>query len=681
MLAGPARANGDAPAVIDYGRVVPLSGVERFDGTPFSPPASPARFRQIVYELEKAAGGIPAWPGAEQLRRDGRDPATIPLAIVNARYTLEGRERRAFAVTALRSYTYRGERVVFSFAGRHYLSNDSRAVTRIDVDFDDGLGWNRVPRDGTVAVFYDGGGTKLVRVRLGLDDGEVLQGAFRFEVRALVTPVPDDTISVAATIPYNAQYGSGEAYVYLADGHTAITNPVVVLEGFDIDNSMNWDELYALLNDENLIETLRDCGYDAVVFNFDDSTDPIQVNAFAAVELLGAVQSMLLPQQRFALVGASMGGLVARYALAYMETNAIPHQVATYISFDTPHKGANVPLGIQYWLVFFESESADAAFLLGQLNSPAARQMLVYHYTDPPQGTPSADPLRATFESELSALGGYPSLPRKVAVSNGSGGMQDQGFSAGDQIIDYNYSVPLLTTIAGNVWAVPDNASTRIFEGVFYVLFVDNRSQDVTVSGTLPYDNAPGGWRASMAQMDSTEAPFGDIVALHANHCFIPTISALDLATADPFYDVAGDPALLDLTSFDEVYFPANNQPHVDVTPENAVWLTGEIKDTPSAVPTIIARSVSLSQNYPNPFNPSTTIRFALSGPVHVRLSIFDALGRRVALVIDRVVPEGVHDAVWDGNADDGTPAATGVYFYRLTTPHSSHTRKMVLLK
>jgi hypothetical protein len=60
----------------------------------------------------------------------------------------------------------------------------------------------------------------------------------------------------------------------------------VVVEGFDLDNSMNWDELYALLNQQNLLEDLRADGYDAVVLNFSDATDYLQRNAFVLVDLL-----------------------------------------------------------------------------------------------------------------------------------------------------------------------------------------------------------------------------------------------------------------------------------------------------------------------------------------------------------------------------------------------------------
>jgi hypothetical protein len=43
---------------------------------------------------------------------------------------------------------------------------------------------------------------------------------------------------------------TGRAFVYLSDQHTQLARPAVVLEGFDIDNTMNWDRLYALLNQQ-----------------------------------------------------------------------------------------------------------------------------------------------------------------------------------------------------------------------------------------------------------------------------------------------------------------------------------------------------------------------------------------------------------------------------------------------
>ncbi|MFX1266119.1 MAG: esterase/lipase family protein, partial [Promethearchaeota archaeon] len=390
------------------------------------------------------------------------------------------------------------------------------------------------------------------------------------------TPNPHDTLFITASIPYQGQSGSGEAYVYLADSLGTIRNPIIAVEGFDLDNSWDWDELYNHLNQEDMIETLRSAGYDLIILNFIDATDYIQRNSFVLVELIQQVQLMIDPTLTLAVAGASMGGLCARYALAYMETHGLEHRVRNYISFDAPHQGANIPLGIQYWLEFFSGLSDAAAEMLANLNRPAARQMLVYHYTMPPGSTGEPDSLRAGLLADFASVGEYPQNLRKVAIANGSGYQLGQGFAPGDQIILYEYA-ELLTTIRGNIWAVPDGASQMIFDGYIRILIIPT-TLTVTVSGTKPYDNAPGGWRASMADMDSTEAPYGDIIALHDNHCFIPTISALDVDTEDLFYDIAGDPNLVSHTPFDTVYYPSDNQDHASITAENALWFLREAR-------------------------------------------------------------------------------------------------------
>jgi hypothetical protein len=691
-----------------YDRVVPMSGIDRFDGSAGAPPAGAAVFRQAYHEIRRSFLDTPSWPPASRLRDEAaglRPGEPIPIGVLDVSYQrlagdavssgkawVEGGvlhvsgagalvERRAFMAAPLVGRTFRGASVSFVVDPQRYFRHATAPPQRLAVDFDDGRGYRAVTAGETVAVSYAVPGTKTVRVRRSDADGNELDARFRFDVQALAVPLPDDTIAVAGTVPYNGGTATGDAFVYLADGHTAVTRPVVILEGFDLDNSLNWDELYALLNDENLLEDLRASGYDAVVLNFDDATDYIQRNALLTVELIEQVQAMILPQQQFPLVGASMGGLVGRYALAWMETNAVAHRVATFMTFDTPHRGANIPLGIQYWLDFFSDASTDAAFLLSRLDTPAARQMLVYHHTTPPGATGEADPLRAQFVADLAAAGDYPANPRLLAVANGSAAMADQGFAAGDQIIEWEANIAL-AAVTGNVWAVPDGGSTQIFDGVYFVLFGANESLDVIVSSTLPYDNAPGGSRNSMAQMDSVDAPLGDIVALHDSHCFIPTVSALDVDTGDLFHDVAGDPALLSKTPFDAVYFPLVNQPHVDVTPANAVWIRSGILGTPTAVrPATAAATPHLEQNYPNPFNPTTHIRFSMPAPGPFRLTVHDAAGRRVRTLRDGVAPAGWHDARWDGRDDAGRRVASGVYFYRLEAPGGTQARKMLLLK
>jgi hypothetical protein len=81
------------------------------------------------------------------------------------------------------------------------------------------------------------------------------------------------------------------------------------------------------------------------------------------------------------------------------------------------------------------------------------------------------------------------------------------------------------------------------------------------------------------------------------------------------------------------------------------------------------ADALRLAPNYPNPFDESTTIPFAVPGSssgATVRLTVFDLQGRLVATLVDAPLPPGRHRVHWDGRTSAGTPARSGVYFYRL---------------
>ena len=86
--------------------------------------------------------------------------------------------------------------------------------------------------------------------------------------------------------------------------------------------------------------------------------------------------------------------------------------------------------------------------------------------------------------------------------------------------------------------------------------------------------------------------------------------------------------------------------------------------------------TMSLDQNYPNPFNPATTIGYRLSTVSPVRLSVYDVLGREVALLVDAVQSPGRHLAQFDAHG-----LASGVYVYRLTSGLIAGSRTMFLLK
>ncbi|MRR37598.1 T9SS type A sorting domain-containing protein [bacterium] len=89
-----------------------------------------------------------------------------------------------------------------------------------------------------------------------------------------------------------------------------------------------------------------------------------------------------------------------------------------------------------------------------------------------------------------------------------------------------------------------------------------------------------------------------------------------------------------------------------------------------------LPREIRLLQNYPNPFNPTTVIRFELPEAGTVRLSVYDLLGRELALILNERKTPGFHSVEFDGSA-----LASGVYFYRLTTGSFVQSRRMMLVK
>lgn len=644
----------------------------------------------MLDELSRARSGPPDWPDprAAGFGVDPR-PGRIRLGLIDLACATravggvtvlapDGAPRRVFAFAPLEPRTFRGGDLRLRLEAADLIVDWRGAPPRLELDADEGLGFRPIAPGAEVLVRYSSAGVRTLRLRATFADGTRREAAGTLAVQALGLPVPDDTL-FAAGAPYLGGSATGSGYVYLAPGHAAPVNPVVVVEGFDLDNSLSWDGLYDLLNRENLVESLRADGYDLVVLDFADATDYIQRNAFVLVDLLAQVRATLPPGQTMAVVGASMGGLVARHALAWMESQALTHDVRTFISFDAPYRGANIPLGVQYWFDFFASESPDAAALRDVLQSPAARQMLVYHFTVPASSTASPDPLKTSFDAELASLG-WPALTRNVAAANGSGGGLSQGFAPAEQIVSWNYDIGI-AVVRGNVWAVPDGGPAQIFDGRQFVLFSTNRTLAVSVSGTVPWDGAPGGSRNSMQQMDESAAPVGDIVALHDRHCFVPTVSALDFAGADPFHDVLGDPDPLGAMPFAAFYAPDTNEAHIEITAANAAWLRAEIASGVVAVdPADLARGVTLAAG-PNPFRSEVRMRYTLPQAGLVRLEVFGVDGRRLATLAAGERAAGTHAATWDGRDLAGRRGGAGVYFVRLAAPSAARIARIVLVR
>jgi hypothetical protein len=98
----------------------------------------------------------------------------------------------------------------------------------------------------------------------------------------------------------------------------------------------------------------------------------------------------------------------------------------------------------------------------------------------------------------------------------------------------------------------------------------------------------------------------------------------------------------------------------------NKLMVTGEM------IPDVYA----LEQNYPNPFNPSTTIEFSLPEVSNVKLTIYDALGQKVTVLVNTSLQAGRYSYQWDARN-----VSTGMYIYELRTDKFASIKKMMILK
>ena len=83
-----------------------------------------------------------------------------------------------------------------------------------------------------------------------------------------------------------------------------------------------------------------------------------------------------------------------------------------------------------------------------------------------------------------------------------------------------------------------------------------------------------------------------------------------------------------------------------------------------------------LYQNYPNPFNPTTKIKFEIALPSLVNLTVYDLLGRKVAMLVDEYLNSGLYETEFDASY-----LSSGVYFYTLKTKNYVETKKLVLIR
>ncbi len=126
----------------------------------------------------------------------------------------------------------------------------------------------------------------------------------------------------------------------------------------------------------------------------------------------------------------------------------------------------------------------------------------------------------------------------------------------------------------------------------------------------------------------------------------------------------------------DHIVYALTDSALLKVTPSGIFTLSRIITSIEQPERSLEPARYVLHQNYPNPFNPTTTIRYELAKTGPVTLTVWNVLGRRVAVLANGTEPKGMHQVSFDASR-----LSSGVYFYRLQAGDKVLVKKMLLMK
>jgi hypothetical protein len=392
--------------------------------------------------------------------------------------------RELFAIAPIRQAAFTGDNQ-FIFRPELFLGNTGKTISSIAYDAAGGSNYQTVALNTAFTVNYANTGFYNFSIRITYTDNSIRyahtkivayenpgSSQARFGTRAI------ENLQVEATKAYLGTISRGDITIELALNNTTgqIRKPLIVVEGFDPEDTYDYESFWrSLNNDPNTgasitlntgLDNTND--YDLIFLNFQNGMDHIQRNAFLLERVIEIVNGRKTTyngvRQDNVIIGLSMGGLIARYALRDMEQNSQAHETRLFISHDTPHWGANVPVGAQAavqhlapwqivdftWqrTIFYRDMFPQAVDALNIFNSPAARQMLIQRYTLSGESLTADNSTHNDFLNEINGMG-WPVNCRNITVANGS---CSGGTHFADNTTMFNIDANRSMTYFGSMW-------------------------------------------------------------------------------------------------------------------------------------------------------------------------------------------------------------------------------------
>ncbi len=255
-----------------------------------------------------------------------------------------------------------------------FTTNINSQNASISIDFDDGVGYQSINLDQEYTINYADFGPKKITAKLSFGGVQYLSSSIMVVKNPLsygpglvisngYDNVADDTIKVEFA-------GLGAAgFIEYGCGHNKLVNPLIIVEGIDFSNTYFFDDLMDDLGpgegNVGISSQLENNQFDIVFIDFEDAGASMTINAVLVELIINKVNERKLESiahTKNIVLGISMGGVLARMALAEMEIsdpNGINHDTKEFISYDSPHKGANIPIATQLFIKDLSGELAD----------------------------------------------------------------------------------------------------------------------------------------------------------------------------------------------------------------------------------------------------------------------------------------------------------------------------------
>lgn len=534
----------------------------------------------------------------------------------------------------------------FVFKPELFYNTSGKIVSDLYIDFNDGEPhYNKVEWNNTITHVYSVAGTKTIRIKLQFTDYTSVECFALLEVvnpeisQGIYNLSHDELISIKA----NANHSGGKIYIEYDENDTerTLNKPLIIIEGYDVSKiapkvqkNYSYDDF---VDDLNKIKYEYDinyqldniAGYDLILLDYNYGTDNITRNAELVREVIQWVNDHKTGNEQNVVMGISMGGLVARYALASMTKQNLDTETRLLITHDSPHRGANTPLGIQFLIrqlndinimkllyifdLFPELKQANKV-----LNEPATKELLIARATNGSGGVSynsfldgqyrniitfkSTDP-QPSYKTIATSLGSECAQPNLVPNTTLLHTKGKFFVSPIPWIVRRSYNTEIIVNALPDYGESKRLSKVRIWINYKILSFISisinltNKSAN-SPSNLLSWDGAPGGGQS--VQSVAGKLPSLNIKWLaffnltlkttyfNGKFCFVPTVSALDVTTINQealTKNYTGglsptNPVRVDnFIAQKKISSIEYNETHPDFTAENAEWLFDEMQE------------------------------------------------------------------------------------------------------